>query len=45
MPRRNRNVVKTRDSHRMSLMGADGLPVRIPGRRVNIKARRKAVSA
>ncbi|MFF4566178.1 hypothetical protein [Streptomyces sp. NPDC001435] len=45
MPRRNSNVVKTRDSHRMTLMGADGLPLRVPGRRVSRKARRKGWAA
>ncbi len=45
MPRRNRNVVKSRDAHRMELMGVDGLPVRIPGRRLTIKARRRGWSA
>lgn len=45
MPRRNRNVVKTRDDHRMELVGTDGLPVRVPGRRVNRKNRRKGWAA
>lgn len=45
MPRRNSNVVKTRDTHRMELMGEDGLPLRVPGRRVNRKIRRKGWSA
>ncbi|MFE9602023.1 hypothetical protein [Streptomyces hokutonensis] len=41
MPRRNSNVVQTRDEHRMDLTGADGLPLRVPGRRVSRKTRRK----
>lgn len=41
MPRRNRNADKNRDRNRMTLVGADGLPLRVPGRRIIIKARRK----
>ncbi|MGP4008146.1 hypothetical protein [Streptomyces sp. 4N124] len=45
MPRRNGNVSQTRDHHRMSLAGVDGLPLRIPGRRIRVKARRKGWAA
>jgi hypothetical protein len=45
MPRRNSNVVKTRDEHRMELVAADGLPLRVPGRRVSRKSRRKGCAA
>jgi hypothetical protein len=45
MPRRNANVDKTRDIHRMYLMAEDGLPLRVPGRRVSRKNRRKGWAA
>jgi hypothetical protein len=45
MPRRNANVDKTRDTHRMELLGTDGLHLRVPGRRVNRRNRRKGWAA
>ncbi|MEU0198743.1 MULTISPECIES: hypothetical protein [unclassified Streptomyces] len=45
MPRRNANVDKTRDTHRMELLGTDGLHLRVPGRRVSRRNRRKGWAA
>lgn len=45
MPRRNHNVDTTRAEHRMELLGAEGLALRVPGRRVSRKARRKGCAA